>query len=82
MNDFLRNCPLTEAIQKLTHALFFFLPETYLDMMDNFQIIIEISQSSSKQTFDLRPEGTNEVFPPTDFIPETIFILSDYDRGS
>ena len=80
MNDFLRNCPLTEAIQKLTHA--FFLPETYLDMMDNFQIIIEISQSSSKQTFDLRPEGTNEVFPPTDFIPETIFILSDYDRGS
>ena len=51
-------------------------------MMDNFQIIIEISQLSSKQTFDLRPEGTNEVFPPTDFIPETIFILSDYDRGS
>ena len=81
MNDFLRNCPLTKAIQKLTHA-FFFLPETYVDMMDNFQIIIEISQSSSKQTFDLRPEGTNEVFPPTDFIPETIFILSDYDRGS
>ena len=80
MNDFLRNCPLTEAIQKLTHA--FFLPETYLDMMDNFQIIIGISQSSSKQTFALRPEGTNEVFPPTDFIPETIFILSDYDRGS
>ena len=80
MNDFLRNCPLTEAIQKLTHA--FFLPETYLDMMDNFQIIIEISQSSSKQTCALRPEGTNEVFSPTDFIPETIFILSDNDRGS
>ena len=42
---------LTEAIQKLS----FFYPETYLDLMDNFQINIEISQSSNKQTFDLRP---------------------------
>ena len=80
MNDFLRNCPLTKAIQKLTHA--FSLPETNLDMMENFQIIIEISQPSSKQTFYLRLEGKNEVFSPTDFIPVTIFILSDNDRGS
>ena len=35
-----------------------------------------------KQTFDLRPQGTNEVFPPTDFTPETVFILSDNDCGS
>ena len=59
----------------------FFLPETY-DLMDNSQIIIEISQSSSKQTFDSHPGGTNEVFPHTDFIPETIFILGDNDCGS